>query len=105
MSDFEEIQDKTAQGYLHAVALYDKEEFDACCKACKQNLTDPTLAPYWTLKNYLLFISAMGDWYDAEEWRTTAEKIYKSLVEETAQETLRGEVVRTALHNLRESLD
>jgi len=76
-----------------------------CQEACKYNLSDRTLAPYWKLKNYPLFISASGDWDEAEKWRKSAEDIYSGVLEEVGKGKMRSDTEQQALRELREELD
>jgi len=37
---------------------------------------DPTLPPYYAIKNNILIASALDDWEDADVYRLTAEQSY-----------------------------
>ncbi|KAK5175532.1 uncharacterized protein LTR77_000671 [Saxophila tyrrhenica] len=68
MTPLEPVKTKYAKDYLEAADLFDKDDFYGCQATCKHNLGDPTLPPFWRLKNYALHISASSSWDEAEEW-------------------------------------
>ena len=102
-SKTQEYHNQQIKKYDQAVALFDKDEFDACQKACPDHLADPTLTPYWQLENHLLFMSASGDWYEVEKRRKAAENIYRGILNKTGPES--SKTIQKALRDLRENLD
>lgn len=68
-------------------------------------MSDPTVAPYWNLKTHIVFISASGDWDEAERWRETAEDIYRGVLEEVGKGKTRSESEQEALRQIRRYLD
>ncbi|EAT77947.1 hypothetical protein HBH56_178930 [Parastagonospora nodorum] len=64
--------------YEAARTQFDTQDMDGCIAAAKHNLTDPTLPPYYVIKNSILVASALDDWNDADIFRLAAEQEWRT---------------------------
>ncbi|KAJ4308650.1 hypothetical protein N0V94_009264 [Neodidymelliopsis sp. IMI 364377] len=62
--------------YVAAQELLDSD-VEASLAAAKENLVQPRLPPYHTMKNLVLIACALGSWDKADVYRLSTEDIYK----------------------------
>ncbi|CAN9120840.1 unnamed protein product [Alternaria alternata] len=88
--------------YEEARKLFDGDIVN-CIAAAKKNLLDPTLPPFYIIKNCILVAGAVDDWNIADDWLGRAERAFKkSLDLATRQQDNKW---LEALAGLREELD
>ncbi|KAF2124251.1 hypothetical protein P153DRAFT_411889 [Dothidotthia symphoricarpi CBS 119687] len=68
--------------YEEAEALFNDSTLEQCIASAKKNLDDPTLPPYYFIKNSILIACALDDWDEADPWRVSAEMVYRRSLDE-----------------------
>ncbi|KAL6711642.1 hypothetical protein ACN47E_004576 [Coniothyrium glycines] len=91
------------QQYTEAVRLFDDGQIDGCIAETKKNLTDPTLPPFYIIKNCILLACALDDWNEADGWRLSAEQSYRTTLDEATRKQDLNSLL--ALSDLRKELD
>ncbi|KAH6612081.1 hypothetical protein C7974DRAFT_445962 [Boeremia exigua] len=85
MAETQQDPDVYRLQYEASRALFDVD-LQGCISAAKHSLVDPTLPPYWFIKNCILVACALENWRDADIFRTTAEAVYHETLAEVTGE-------------------
>ncbi|KAB2109673.1 hypothetical protein AG0111_0g945 [Alternaria gaisen] len=88
--------------YQEARKLFDSDIVN-CIAAAKKNLLDPTLPPFYIIKNCILVAGAVDEWNIADDWLRWAEQAFKKSHDLATRQQDNNSL--EALAGLREELD
>lgn len=104
------IDRQFTDAYNQIHELYDNDELDECIEQAQQLLQDPAIPRYHRMKTYILLVSTIGEWTEANGYRSQAETLWRIVRRwhpegEDAKVDAAMQELRTALDALKNELE